>query len=60
MAYKGRILMKTFSLVAVLYSLSAFALIPSCCIAAEQPLLQEGKKTVWQRVVSHPGAKLYA
>ncbi len=60
MAYKERILMKTFSLVAVLYSLSAFALIPSCCIAAEQPLLQEGKKTVWQRVVSHPGAKLYA
>ncbi|MEG2004460.1 MAG: vWA domain-containing protein [Bilophila sp.] len=24
------------------------------------PLLQEGKKTLFQRVVSHPGAKLYA
>lgn len=27
---------------------------------AEQPLLQEGKKSVFQRVVTHPGAKLYA
>lgn len=27
---------------------------------AEQPLVQEGKKTVFQRVVSHPGAILYA
>lgn len=27
---------------------------------AEQPLLQEGKKSVYQRVVSHPGALLYA
>jgi serine/threonine-protein kinase PpkA len=27
---------------------------------AEQPLLQSGKKTVYQRVVSHPHAKLYA
>ncbi len=27
---------------------------------AEKPLLQEGKKTVFQRVVSHPGAMLYA
>lgn len=26
---------------------------------AEQPLLQEGKKTVFERVVSHPGAVLY-
>ena len=27
---------------------------------AATPLLQEGKKTLYQRVVSHPGAKLYA
>ena len=27
---------------------------------AEQPLTQEGKTTVFQRVVSHPGAKLYS
>lgn len=27
---------------------------------AVQPLLQEGKKSVFQRVVTHPGAKLYA
>ncbi len=27
---------------------------------AETPLLQEGKKTVFQRVVSNPGAKLFA
>lgn len=26
----------------------------------QTPLLQEGKKTLFQRVVSHPGAKLYA
>lgn len=25
-----------------------------------KPLLQEGKKTLFQRVISHPGAKLYA
>ena len=28
--------------------------------ADRQPLLQEGKKTLYERVVSHPGAKLYA
>jgi len=28
--------------------------------ADRQPLLQEGKKTLFERVVSHPGAKLYA
>ena len=27
---------------------------------AASPLLQEGKKTLYQRVVSHPGAALYA
>ena len=27
---------------------------------ARTPLLQEGKKTLFQRVISHPGAKLYA
>lgn len=29
-------------------------------VFAEQPLTQEGKKSVYQRVVSHPGARLYA
>ena len=29
-------------------------------VFAAQPLLQEGKKTLFQRLVSHPGAKLYA
>ena len=29
-------------------------------VRAAQPLLQEGKKTLFQRLVSHPGAKLYA
>ncbi len=29
-------------------------------VMAEQPLTQEGKKTVFQRVVSHPGARLYS
>ena len=29
-------------------------------IAADRPLLQTGKRTVYQRVISHPGAHLYA
>lgn len=35
-----------------------FALAPQLA-QAEQPLLQEGKKSVFQRLVTHPGAKLY-
>lgn len=38
--------------------------IASFCLAAGEasaaPLLQPGKKTLYQRVVSHPEAKLYA
>lgn len=36
---------------------------PGLCLAqsaGRTPLLQEGKKSVYQRAVSHPGAKLYA
>lgn len=29
-------------------------------VMAEQPLVQDGKTSVFQRVVSHPGAKLYS
>ena len=39
--------------------LSALVLTAAPCGAA-QPLLQEGKKSVFQRVVTHPGARLYA
>ncbi|MDE5878706.1 MAG: VWA domain-containing protein, partial [Desulfovibrio sp.] len=35
------------------------SLLAAPCSAA-QPLLQEGKKSVFQRVVTHPGAKLLA
>ncbi|MBD5538849.1 MAG: VWA domain-containing protein [Desulfovibrio sp.] len=38
---------------------TAFSFMAAPCGAA-QPLLQEGKKSVFQRVVTHPGAKLYA
>lgn len=37
----------------------ALALLWAAPALADQPLLQEGKKTVYQRVVSHPGAVLY-
>lgn len=35
---------------------------PVCTVLAadRQPLLQEGKKTLFQRVVTHPGAQLYS
>lgn len=36
------------------------ALVCASAAHAEQPLTQEGKKSVYQRVVTHPGAKLYA
>ncbi|MBQ9406663.1 MAG: VWA domain-containing protein [Desulfovibrio sp.] len=39
--------------------LALLACLPSLALA-DQPLLQEGKRTVFQRVVSHPGATLYA
>ena len=39
--------------------LAALTLLAAPCGAA-QPLLQEGKKSVFQRVVTHPGARLYA
>lgn len=38
---------------------AALALLWAAPVLADQPLLQEGKKTVFQRVVSHPGAVLY-
>lgn len=40
--------------------LCALTLFAPCLAQAEQPLVQEGKTTVFQRVVSHPGAKLYS
>lgn len=38
---------------------AGFAFMPRG-VLADQPLLQEGKKSVFQRLVTHPGAKLYA
>lgn len=42
------------------YLILALALCWALPAYAEQPLLQEGKRTVYQRVVSHPGATMYA
>lgn len=45
------------------YFLFAFLLAILCAsmnARAEQPLLQDGKKSVFRRVVTHPGARLYA
>lgn len=39
--------------------MALFVCLASPCAAA-QPLLQEGKKSVFQRLVTHPGAKLLA
>ncbi len=45
----------------LLAALLALALLLAATAAtAAVPLLQEGKKTLYQRVVSHPGARLYA
>lgn len=44
----------------VLSLFGLLALLVASPAHAERPLLQEGKKTVFQRVVSHPQAKLYA
>lgn len=41
------------------YLTLALALLWAMPALADQPLLQNGKKTVFQRVVSHPGAVLY-
>lgn len=38
----------------------ALALFAASPALAERPLLQEGKRTVFERVISHPNAKLYA
>lgn len=48
---------KFFSLFVFFFALFCLNAIPAI---AEQPLLQEGKKTVFQRVLSHPDAKLYS
>ena len=34
--------------------------LPATAAGARTPLLQPGKKSVYQRVLSHPGARLYA
>lgn len=48
-----------FILLACFVALSVFGA-PTAALAAERkPLLQQGKKTLFQRVVTHPGAKLY-
>ncbi|MDE7371071.1 MAG: VWA domain-containing protein [Desulfovibrio sp.] len=55
-------MMKSSRFRALLFPLllaAAFSFTAAPCGAA-QPLLQEGKKSVFQRVVTHPGAKLYA
>lgn len=42
----------------VILLIAAF-LFAGAYVQAEQPLTQEGKKTVFQRVVTHPGATIY-
>lgn len=50
-------LSKRFLLLLVLFvSLMAPALVHDSCAAVRTPLLQDGKKTLLQRVISHPGA----
>jgi serine/threonine-protein kinase PpkA len=41
-------------------ALTTFSVFFCCSTLAETPLLQEGKKTVFQRVVSNPNAVLYS
>ena len=43
---------------AVILALAVLAL--ACPALARSPLTQEGKTSVYQRIVTHPGAKLYA
>lgn len=42
------------------YFFIILAFLGAAVAMAAQPLLQEGKKSVYQRLVTHPGAKLYA
>lgn len=42
-----------------LLALAFGAFLSGPAFAAEKPLLQEGKKTIYERVVSHPGAIMY-
>lgn len=53
----GRILASTAAAVAVVLGL---ALVPTQPVLAAQPLLLEGKKTLFQRVLTRPGARLAA
>lgn len=43
----------------ILLVLALGAFLSAPALAAEKPLLQEGKKTIFERVVSHPGAIMY-
>ena len=54
--------MRTPHILSVVFCLALGFTILACPVtsSAGQPLLQEGKKTLFQRLVSHPGAKLYA
>ncbi len=45
---------------AYLALLFSFFLFSPCLAADKKPMLQEGKKSLYQRVVTHPGAKLLA
>ena len=48
-------------LIAILTALTLLAgWTPAADAADRTPLLMEGKKTLYQRVITHPGASLYA
>ena len=48
-------------LIAILTALTLLAgWTPAAHAADRTPLLMEGKKTLYQRVITHPGASLYA
>ncbi len=48
-----------FTLLTLLLCLGIFQTCADVTADAATPLLQEGKKTLYQRVISHPGAKLH-
>lgn len=50
--------LRIFTFAAAALLLAAF--LPALAGAQQAPLLEEGKKTIFQRVISHPGAALYA
>ena len=50
--------MRILKFSAVILALAVLAL--ACPALARSPLTQEGKTSVYQRIVTHPGAKLYA